>query len=72
MGNLKIVKVDRKLPENWRECDALQYTSDCRQCAYGNNVHTCEKRKQFFSEGAEKGELEFERVEGEYFYKAVI
>jgi hypothetical protein len=73
---MKIKMVERKEPENYKDCDQLMYGRNCGRCAFSDYAHSpvcCGKRKSFYNQGIVAGQLRIVRDSNreEYFEEIV-
>ena len=70
---MKIIKVERKKPKTFYDCDQLIRISNCRHCSYGNyKGPVCEQRETFLNVAVKAGILEkCTDGNGEKFYREI-
>ena len=57
---MKSKMVERKIPEDFIDCDQLRCLGNCGMCAYGDYAHSSlvfGKRKCFYAKGVQEGKL---------------
>ncbi|MDD4720687.1 MAG: hypothetical protein PHQ88_07515 [Bacteroides sp.] len=55
---MQLIKVERKRPETFKECDQLLFCNNCRNCAFGDyKGPACEQRKIFINAAIKAGKL---------------
>jgi hypothetical protein len=70
---MKTIKVSRKKPRTFYDCDQLVYSNRCGECAHGDyKGHVCPQREAFLDVAVKAGILEkCTDSNGEKFYREI-